>query len=68
MKITRINVPFPAISIDDFIPTPSLVRAAANSFEEVSDKDWVMYWSVMPEKEKKNARVKAKFNYELEFK
>ena len=43
MKITRINVPFPAISIDDFIPTPSLVRAAANSFEEVSDKDWVKY-------------------------
>ena len=43
MKITRIDKPFPAVSIDDFIPTPSLVRAAAASFETVNDKNWVKY-------------------------
>tara|TARA_R110000824_G_scaffold232511_1_gene420584 strand:+ start:22132 stop:22791 length:660 start_codon:yes stop_codon:yes gene_type:complete len=43
MKITRINEPYPAISIDDFIPSQSLVRAAANSFEIVDECDWVKY-------------------------
>ena len=43
MKITKINSPFPVISIDDFIPTRSLVRAAAASFETVDEKDWVKY-------------------------
>jgi len=41
MKITRIDEPFPAVSIDDFIPTPSLVRAAAESFNSVNN--WVKY-------------------------
>ena len=43
MKITRINEPFPAISIDNFIPAASLVRAAATSFETVGDHEWVKY-------------------------
>ena len=41
MKITRINKPFPAVSIDDFIPSEAMVRAAAESFDDV--KDWVKY-------------------------
>jgi len=40
MRITRINEPFPAVSIDDFIPTPSLVRTAAASFDTVDYEDW----------------------------
>ena len=43
MKITTINKPFPAISIDNFMPSPSMVRAAAESFNTFSDKDWVKY-------------------------
>ena len=43
MKITRINKPFPAISIDDFIPTPSLVHTAAESFDIVNEEGWVKY-------------------------
>ncbi len=43
MKINKIDVPFPAVSIDDFIPSPALVRAAAESFDKVPDKDWVKY-------------------------
>ena len=43
MKVTRINTPFPAVSIDDFIPSKALVRAAAQSFELVGEKDWVKY-------------------------
>ena len=39
MKI--IDKPFPHISIDNFIPFPSLVRAAAESFDDV--EDWVRY-------------------------
>ena len=41
MKITKINKPFPAISIDDFIPSLALVRAAEESFNFVDD--WVKY-------------------------
>ena len=39
MKI--INKPFPHVSIDNFIPNSSLVRAASESFSDV--KDWVRY-------------------------
>ena len=41
-KITRINIPFPAISIDDFM-SPAMVRAASESFNDVSDDCWVKY-------------------------
>ena len=39
MKI--INKPFPHVSIDNFIPNSSLVRAASESFDDV--EDWVRY-------------------------
>jgi hypothetical protein len=41
MKINRINVPYPAIYIEDFFPNESLLRAAAESYDEVDD--WVKY-------------------------
>ena len=41
MKINRMDNPFPVVFIDDFIPSPSLVRAAAESYDEV--EDWVKY-------------------------
>jgi len=41
MKIIKHNFTIPAISIDNFIPSDSLVRAAAESFNEVGD--WVKY-------------------------
>ena len=43
MKITRTDIPFPCISIDDFIPCESLIRSAAESFNMVLDEDWVKY-------------------------
>jgi hypothetical protein len=43
MKVTKINTPFPAVSIDAFIPSKALVRAAAQSFELVGEEDWVKY-------------------------
>ena len=45
MKITKIEAPFPAISIDDFIPSPALVRSAAESFSSLKSDDWVKYES-----------------------
>ncbi len=41
MKIVRIDSPFPAVSIENFIPSESLVKAAAASFEHV--ENWVKY-------------------------
>jgi len=41
MKVNRIDTPYPAVYVDDFIPSPSLVRAAVESFDEVDD--WVKY-------------------------
>ena len=41
MKISRISLPFPAIQIDDFIPSESIVRAASESFNDIDD--WVKY-------------------------
>jgi hypothetical protein len=35
--------PFPLISIDDFLPAPALVRAAAASFDLMEDDGWVKY-------------------------
>ena len=35
--------PFPHISIDNYIPSEALVRAAATSFDVVPDEDWVKY-------------------------
>jgi hypothetical protein len=43
MKITRIDTPFPAISIDDFFPSPAMLRAAAASFDFVHSEHWVKY-------------------------
>ena len=43
MKITRYEKPFPALSIDNFIPALSLVRAAAESFNSIPDSNWVKY-------------------------
>ena len=43
MKITRIDSSFPAISIDDFMPSEALARAAAESFDRVPDEDWVQF-------------------------
>ena len=45
MKITKIEAPFPAVSIDDFIPSPALVRSAAESFSNLESDDWVKYES-----------------------
>ena len=41
MKVNRIDIPYPAVYVDDFIPSPSLVRAAAESYDGVDD--WVKY-------------------------
>lgn len=43
MKISKIESPFPAISIDDFIPSRALVRAAAESFSDFGEEEWVKY-------------------------
>ena len=42
-NITRINEPYPAVAIDNFIPSPSLVRAAGESFKSVKPEGWVNY-------------------------
>jgi hypothetical protein len=41
MKIKKLEAPFPVISIEGFIPSDSLVRAASESFDLV--EDWVKY-------------------------
>ena len=38
-----INKPFPHISIDNFIPSDAMVRAAAESFELMDSDNWVKY-------------------------
>lgn len=44
MKVTkRIKNPFPAVSIDNFFPSESMLRSAANSFDHVKSEDWVIY-------------------------
>ena len=43
MKVTKICSPFPAASIDDFIPSPLLVREAAESFDLIDDDNWIRY-------------------------
>lgn len=43
MKIKKIDIPFPALSIDNFIPNESLVRAAAASFDSMTEDEWVKY-------------------------
>ena len=45
MKMISHNIPFPYMSIDDFIPSSALVRAAAESFDLVKEQDWVKYTS-----------------------
>lgn len=42
-KINKIDSPFPSISIDNFIPNESLVRAAAASFETSPEHNWIKY-------------------------
>ena len=41
MKINKIDVPYPAIYIDNFFPNTSLLRAAAESYDDIND--WVKY-------------------------
>jgi|TARA_R110000744_G_scaffold222764_3_gene341596 hypothetical protein len=41
MKVNRIDVPYPAVYIDDFFPNASLLRSAAESYDDVHD--WVKY-------------------------
>ena len=41
MEITKIWQPYPAVYIEDFFPNTSLLRAAAESYNEVDD--WVKY-------------------------
>ena len=41
MKINRIQNPYPAVYIEDFFPNKSLLRAAAESYDDVDD--WVKY-------------------------
>lgn len=41
MKINRIDNPYPAISIDDFISSDEMVRAASESFDDIDN--WVKY-------------------------
>ena len=41
MKINKIDVPYAAIYIDNFFPNTSLLRAAAESYDE--GHDWVKY-------------------------
>lgn len=40
-NLKRIDTPYPAVSIEDFIPSRSLVLAAAESFNQIDD--WVRY-------------------------
>tara|TARA_Y100000590_G_scaffold446915_1_gene581342 strand:- start:540 stop:1205 length:666 start_codon:yes stop_codon:yes gene_type:complete len=42
-NIKKINEPFPAVSIDDFIPSLSLLREAAESFKNVKPENWISY-------------------------
>ena len=42
-NITRICEPYPAVAIDNFFPSPSLLRAAAESFKDVNPENWVRY-------------------------
>ncbi len=42
-NITRINEPYPAVAIDNFIPSPALLRAAAESFKAAKQEHWVSY-------------------------
>ena len=41
MKVTKIEKPYPAMTIENFHPSEAMVRAAAESFDEV--EDWVKY-------------------------
>jgi len=41
MKVKRLDIPFPAVVIDNFIPSGAIVRAAAESLEGVNN--WVRY-------------------------
>ena len=41
MKINKIDKPYPAMTIENFHPSEPMVRAAAESFDDV--KDWVKY-------------------------
>ena len=42
MKITKIEAPFPAVSIDNFMPSSALVRSAAESFSSFASDDWTI--------------------------
>ena len=44
-EINRINSPYPAIFIDDFLPSSALLRAASESFSDVASDDWAKYSS-----------------------
>ena len=42
MKITKLDKPYPAIAIDNFMP-PALLRAASNSFPNLDWDGWYTY-------------------------
>ena len=42
-NITRINEPYPAVAIDNFIPSSALLRAAAESCRTLKQEHWVSY-------------------------
>jgi hypothetical protein len=62
MKITRINVPFPAISINSWHGLPEITNGLNRKTLGV------MYWSLMTQEELITARIKAKFRHDLVFK
>jgi hypothetical protein len=41
MKVSRIDQPYPIVTIENFVPNESLVRAAAESYDFV--ENWVKY-------------------------
>jgi hypothetical protein len=43
MKITKHNFTIPCVSIDDFIPSVPLLRAASEGFSDIFFDDWVAY-------------------------
>ena len=43
MKVTKHNFTIPCVSIDNFIPSVPLLRAASEGFDDISFDDWVAY-------------------------
>ena len=43
MKINTIDKPYPSMTIENFHPSEPMVRAAAESFDDVMPFDWIKY-------------------------